>query len=126
MEKFDLELHTVRRAEGTPKFDDSHTAQVYANEFGGQIYTWHCEGRQNWLERGVHHYDSIAWVVLPYALAGAETYDLPDDEPGEVEVELPVECLHTLAPNVCITCVNDELQALDIPVTIVPKFIEAE
>ncbi len=55
-------------------------SDVPAEGEGLNIYTWCCEGKQNWLERGHVSVNRYMTVVLPVEFT-EEQYQLPDDEP---------------------------------------------
>ena len=56
-------------------------AQDYADEHGGNVYTWKTIGTSNWLEKGFARSDTLALIVLPVTLP--ETIDMPDDPPSK-------------------------------------------
>ena len=49
----------------------------YAEETGGEIYTWQTLCIKNWLQKGFHIIDELGYVVLPKDLP--EQIDMCDD-----------------------------------------------
>lgn len=59
--------------------EDVEEAQREAKRTGGDIYTYHTCGLNNWLKRGISRVDRLAFVVLPKGLP--DHIDMADDEP---------------------------------------------
>lgn len=59
--------------------EDVAEAQHQAALTGGDIYTYHTAGLNNWLRRGISRVDRLAFVVLPKGLP--DHIDMADDEP---------------------------------------------
>lgn len=59
--------------------EDVAEAKREAERTGGDIYTYHTSGLNNWLRRGISRVDRLAFVVLPKGLP--DQIDMADDEP---------------------------------------------
>lgn len=68
---------------GIEVYDLLLQAQSAMSRNGSQvIYTYHTEGRHNWLDLGVHHVNALGFVLLPRGLP--ETIELAPDLPAEL------------------------------------------
>ena len=63
------------------QIEELKSAERYAKEINGSIYSWKTTGKSNWLEKNLSVVDVLGLAVLPKNLP--DWIDLPDD--GESE-----------------------------------------
>jgi hypothetical protein len=59
------------------QIEELKSAEQYAEEINGSIYSWKTTGKSNWLEKNLSVVDILGLVVLPKNLP--DWIDLPDD-----------------------------------------------
>jgi len=59
------------------QIEELKNAQIFAENIGGQIYSWKTIGNSNWLEKELSIADVLGIVVLPNGLP--DLIDLPQD-----------------------------------------------
>jgi hypothetical protein len=59
------------------QIEELKSAEQYAKEINGSIYSWKTTGKSNWLEKNLSIVDVLGLAVLPKNLP--DWIDLPDD-----------------------------------------------
>ena len=62
--------------------EELRSAELFAEEINGSIYSWKTTGLSNWLERSLSIADVLGLVVLPKGMP--DWIDLPDDKGEEL------------------------------------------